>query len=318
MTNPPNEFAQQLDILFAELHNVLQNNLANKVTKDELNTVIGNIHEIETNVKTAIKHIQTLDERTQLLDTRLTKLQNYLQQAQQQQPTATPVMSTPQPQPQPVSTTSTTSGSAAVQIRIPKGQPYAGRPMVEDKTYEPEPLQVISSHPIIHKITSSQYYQESHRTAAELTNNTLKLINDENQLLLALQLCILIDLQNMHVFGYKDAELYKSHTDIIKAKITNKPVLQFMQVLEGYGLAQDELKYDLNMLKHVITNLANLSDADADRLIRGSYLCTIRKGEQQNLFQAFQNKMKQIINNATQQTETAVEAPTDHTPNQGS
>ena len=164
MTNTPNEFAQQLDSLFNELHEVLQKNLVNKVNKDDFERVKDQIKENFNNV---IQHQKQLDGKIQQLDDKLTRLQ---QQMQQEQPIPT---SRPQNKPQNQSSATASNGSDGtdqfgnklgedIQIEgamiAGRNNPQlSGRKNSQSKFFRP-PFNPITTNKLIYCITSSQYY----------------------------------------------------------------------------------------------------------------------------------------------------------------
>ena len=299
MTNTPNEFAQQLDSLFNELHTVLQKNLVDKVNKDDFERVIT---EIKGKNDIVIRNQQEMSNKIQNLETKLKQLQQQMLQAQ---PIPTP---RPQDKPQNQSSATASNGSdrtdqfgnklgESIQIQ---GAMIAGRKnlQTQSKFFRP-PFNPITTNELIHCITSSKYYNESiHKSTEILALNTANLMTETNGLELALQLCILIDLQNMHLMGYTNKEdLYKSHSGIIRAKIINGIAQEFCNILEGYGLLRDQLNYNLDTLKAAITNLACLNEEDTTARIKDSYLYTSQTKREENFFPLFQSKMKQVINN---------------------
>jgi hypothetical protein len=326
MTNPPNEFAQQLEELFRELHNVLQHNLANKVSAEDFNNLVGHIKNIEKRVKDTAQRMDQLEKTTQNLEEKFMRMRQTIDTMQQSAVRSTPSVP-PQvvmPQQQVISQDPAPSnpnqfGNSIDEIRL-SGETLAGRANEKNKQFTRPAFPVIETHQLLHTITDSQNYKESvQKTTVILVENTAKLMtnDDKSNVLLALQLCILIDLQNMHILEYKPADLYKSHTDILKAKSFNQPTQKFVTILEGYGLKQDIFQYDLDMLKTAIIDLANLQEHDIHQRIHGSYLHTTKPKEQQSLFQAFQNKIRQERNNM-QSTETVSDPTLTQPSNQGS
>lgn len=325
MTNPPNEFAQQLEALFNELHNVLQHNLTNKVSAEDFNNLVGHIKNIEKRVHDTVQHMDELEKRTQNLEEKFIRIRQTIDTLQQ--PAARPA-SPIQPQiiqtpPPPVESKSLATsnanqyGHSSDKVEL-SGTTLAGRANDKNKKFTRQIFPVVETNQLLHTVTDSQNYKESvHHTTQTLVENTAKLMTDANSLQLALQLCILIDLQNMYVLEYKQADLYKSHTDILKAKSFNQPTQKFVAILEGYGLKQDTFSFDLEMLKTAIIDLANLKEHDIHQRIHGSYLHTTKPKEQQSLFQAFQNKIRQERNNM-QSTDTVSDPALTQPSNQGS
>lgn len=317
MTNTSNEFAQQLEVLFAELHTVLQNNIENKVTKDELNSVIGHVLKIEANVKTAIKHIHTLDERTQILDARLTKLQNYLQQAQQQQPTTTSVTPTPQSQPQPVSTTSTIGGStntnSDTMISL-SGSKLAGR--TNKKTLLRPQFEIIETHPLFHDISKSEYYNQSAVWSDVMLKNALKLLSNSNAGEIATQTCILIDMNNMWVMQSSQNELSQYATFIMSPNI--KTAKKISEILQGYSLPTELLQVEV--LHSTLENLAGLDDKQLTQRLTGCHDNTIKNIQSvlKNIIKSKNDSVSKTNTTPPDPNQSSPNVPTEHTPNQGS
>ncbi len=295
MTNSPNEFAQQLDSLFNELHEVLQKNLVNKVNKDDLERVKNQIKE---NLNAVIKHQEQMDEKIKQLDEKLTRLQRQMQQ-EKSSPTSRPQDT---PQNQSSATASNRSdgtdqfGNNNSEIKI-EGTVIAGREKKNTGYFTRKPFNSITTNELIKNITTSAYYNESiHPSTEILANNTSILMTDTNSLELALQLCILIDLQNMHLMNYNNDDLYKLHIQgIIKAKKPNNYTLKLFSLLQDYGLPEST-GYNLATLNTAIINLACLNEEDTTARIKNSHLCASKKGERDNYFQVFQSKIKQVIN----------------------
>ncbi len=253
MTNTPNEFAQQLDSLFNELHEVLQKNLVNKVNKDDFERVKDQIKE---NFNDVIKHQKQMDGKIQQLDDKLTQLRQQMQQAQLIRESGSRMDQPPTPRspntPNRLDGTSQFSDNNS-EIKI-EGTVIAGRENKKKKKFERTKFPIIDNNELIKQITGSVYYNESVPLTSNLITNVISLMDVSNTDIIAIETCILIDLHNMAVIDEITYVWYKSF--IKNPNI--KTVLNLKNLFIQYGITENLLT--VQNIQLAIENLVKLSE----------------------------------------------------------
>ena len=311
MTNPPNEFAQQLEVLFAELHNVLQHNLENKVSKNEIDKLDRHINAIEQRMNDIVNDLQKLNTKMQTIDENFRRMNQTINSIQQPSarvsPTPIPAVQTSQSQLPDSSDHSNTDqfNDKSDSIQYTKDMIVAGRKLTQDKKIIRPQSPLIQENEFTRQITNSKNYKESNQDASILVQNAINLLNDKEAEIVAIQTCILIDIRNMVFFENRD---YRWYTKFINNpnKKTNGDLLN---LFKGYGLTDNLLAFE--RVQQAIEELSSMQPDQLDPRING-----ISSKVFTNELKEFRNQMSRTINNRNSEQKTTDSVKEHTTPKQ--
>jgi hypothetical protein len=281
MTNPPNEFAQQLEALFSELQNVLDN-LAKKVSEDTDKKLKGHIQNIEKRFRDTAQRMDELEKKTQILEEKFTLMQQTLQpSAVRPSPPVPPQVVMLQPP----AVSQAAAPSNPNNHNVVEGEIVAGRKSKKSTNIDRDQAPVTENN-YTRLITDSQYYKESIKQSEVIIRNAIELLNSEHAGVHAIETCILIDIRNMAFFENLDFKWY----DKFLKEPNIKTVKDLKQLFLSYGLPENLLSFE--NVQRAIENLVELPEDKLQQRIKDVGSSSFNKA-----LKDFKGLMTQTINN---------------------